>query len=114
LFISAAAPSGRSAVLLLVAALLVVLAVQGAYGALLNIPPTNRFFDALLFLRQFLRSVQQLLTWISPFHMLDTVLAAALRADWMAVLRQVGIAFVGTLFWLVASIWMLRRRGVLP
>lgn len=114
LFISAAAPSGRSAVLLLVAALLTLLAVQGAYAALLNIPPTNRFYDALLFLRIFLRGIQGFLTWISPFHMLDTILSAALRADWLVVVRQAGVALIGTIFWLVASIWMLRRRGVLP
>ena len=114
LFISSAAPSGRSAVLLLVAALLMLLAVQGAYAALLNIPPTNRFFDALLFLRLFLRNIQGLLTWISPFHMLDVVLSSSLRGDWLMLLRQVGVALVGTIFWLAASIWMLRRRGVLP
>jgi len=114
LFISSAAPSGRSAVLLLVAALLMLLAVQGAYAALLNIPPTNRFFDALLFLRLFLRNIQGLMTWISPFHMLDVVLSSSLRGDWLMLLRQVGVALVGTIFWLAASIWMLRRRGVLP
>jgi hypothetical protein len=114
LFISAAAPSGRSAVLLLVAALLILLAIQGIYAALLNIPPTSRFFDALLLLRLFLRNIQGLLAWVSPFHMLDTILAAALRADWLVVLRQVGIALIGTIFWLAASIGMLRRRGVLP
>lgn len=114
LFISAAAPSGRSAVLLLVAALLILLAIQGAYAALLNIPPTSRFVDALLFLRLFLSSIQGLLSWISPFHMLEVVLSSSLRADWLMVLRQVGVALIGTIFWLAASVWMLRRRGVLP
>jgi hypothetical protein len=114
LFISAAAPSARSAVLLLVAAILILLVIQGAYAALLSIPPTNRFYDALLFLRVFLGSIQGLLSWVSPFRMLDIVLAAALRGDWLNVLQHVGIAIIGTLFWLAASVWAMRQRGVLP
>ena len=42
------------------------------------------------------------------------VLAAALRGDWLNVLQHVGIAIIGTLFWLAASVWAMRQRGVLP
>lgn len=114
LLISAAAPSARAAVLILVAGLLVLLALQGAYTALLNIPPTSRFYDAFLFLRVFLATVQDLLLWISPFRMADAVLSASLRADWSMVMGQVGVALLGIAFWLGAAIWALRRRGVLP
>lgn len=114
LFISAAAPSVRSAILLLVAALLVLLLVQGGYAALLSIPPTNRFYDALQFLRVFLGGIQGLLLWISPFQMLDAMLDAALRVDVIGVVKQAGMAVMVSIFWLVAAVWVLRRKGVLP
>ena len=114
LFLSAAAPSGRAAILLLVAATLLLLIVQGGYAALLNIPPTSRYYDALLFLRVLLRSVHELLLWFSPFRMLDAILDAALRADWTALLQYSGAALAGTAVWLGAAVWALRRRGVLP
>jgi hypothetical protein len=114
LFISAAAPSGRSAVLILVAGILVLLVTQGAYAALLNVPPTGRFYDTLVFVRVFLRNIQTALLWISPFRMLDVTLSAALRADLGALAQLMGVALLGTVIWLGASIWALRRRGVLP
>ena len=114
LFVSSASPSSRSAVLILVAAVLVLLAVQGAYAALINIPPTSRYYDALLFLRIFLRDIQNLLQWISPIRMVDAMLDAALRVDLAALALYIGAAILGTVFWLAASVWALRRRGVLP
>jgi hypothetical protein len=114
LFLSAAAPSARAAILLLVGATLLLVVVQGGYAALLNIPPTSRYYDALLFLRVLLRQTQSFLQWVSPFRMLDAVLGAALRADWVALLRYCGAALLGTVVWLGAAIWALQRRGVLP
>lgn len=114
LFLSAAAPSGRAAILLLVAATLLLLLVQGGYAALLNIPPTSRFYDALLFLRVLLRHVHGLLAWISPFRMLDTILGASLRSDSVALLQYSAAALGGIVAWLAACVWALRRRGVLP
>ena len=114
LFVSAAAPSIRSAILLLLAALLVLLVVQGGYAALLNIPPTSRFYDALLFLRVFLLSIQDLLLWISPFQMLDAVLDASLRVDLIALVKHSGAAILVSIFWLGAAVWALRLKGVLP
>jgi hypothetical protein len=114
LFLSAAAPTSRSAILLLVGALLILLILQAAYAALLNVPPTARFYDALIFLRVLLRSLQQLLSWVSPFRMSEVLLDAALRNDWARIGLQAGIALLGALFWLLAAVWALRRRGVLP
>lgn len=114
LFLSAAAPSARAAILLLVGATLLLGVVQGGYAALLNIPPTSRYYDALLFLRVLLRQTQSFLQWVSPFRMLDAVLGAALRADWTALLRYSGAALLGTVVWLGAAMWALQRRGVLP
>lgn len=114
LFLSAIAPSARAAILLLVGATLLLIVVQGGYAALLNIPPTSRYYDALLFLRQLLRQAHNLLQWISPFRMLDVVLGAALRGDGAALLQYSAAALLQTLLWLGAAVAAVRRRGVLP
>ncbi len=114
LFVSAIAPSGRAAVLFFIAATLLLLAIQGGYIALLNIPPTSRYYDALLFGRVFLRNLQGLLRWLSPFRMLDQGLGAVLRGDWMTLVQTIAAALGGTAVWLLAAIAALRRRGVLP
>ena len=114
LFVSAAAPSARVAVLILVAGILILLGLQSAYTALLNIPPTSRFFDALLFIRSVLASLQSILSWLSPIRMLDVILTASLNNDWLALLRQMGIALVSTVVWLFAAVYTLQRKGVLP
>jgi hypothetical protein len=114
LFVSAAAPSARAAVFLLVGATLILLALQGGFVALLSIPPTSRFYDALLFLRVVLRNVNIFLLWVSPFSMADAVLESVLRADWLALAGHLGAALGGTAVWLSGAVWALRRRGVLP
>lgn len=114
LFVSASARSARSAVLILVAMILILLGLQSAYSALLSIPPTSRFYDALLFIRTVLANLQLILLWISPFHMLNVILTAALNDDWLVLLRQTGIAVAATAVWLFTAVRMLRHRGVLP
>jgi hypothetical protein len=114
LFISAAAPSVRAAILILVATLILLLLIQVGYSALLSIPPTNRFYDALLFLRVVLRAVQDFLRWFSPFQMMEAVLDASMRADITALLKHIGAATLVTALWLAAAVWALRRKGVLP
>lgn len=114
LFVSAAAPSARAAVLILVAGILILLGLQSAYTALLNIPPTSRFFDALLFIRSILANLQTLLAWISPIRMLDVILTSSINNDWLELFRQAGIALISTAVWLFAAVRMLHRRGVLP
>ncbi|MEM7115180.1 MAG: hypothetical protein AAF614_22260 [Chloroflexota bacterium] len=114
LFVSAAAPSARTAMLILVAVILVLLGLQSAYTALLNIPPTSSYYDALLFIRTILASLQTILAWFSPFRMLDVILTASLNNDWSILIRQLGIALGGTAVWLFAAVHMLRRKGVLP
>ena len=90
LFISAAAPSARAAVLILVAGILILLGLQSAYAALLDIPPTSRYFDALLFIRTILANLQTILVWLSPFHMLEVILRTSLNNDWPVLFRQLG------------------------
>jgi hypothetical protein len=113
LFVSAIASSGRTAVLLLIAATLLLLAVQAGYAALLNIPPTSRYYDALLYARVVLRNLNTLLLFLSPFRMLDQGLGAALRADWLTLVQNTTAATVGMAIWFGAAVWALRRRGVL-
>ncbi len=114
LFVSAAAPSARAAVLILVAGILILLGLQSAYTALLNIPPTSRFFDAFLFIRTILSNLQAILSWLSPFRMLDVILTASLNNDWLILFRQIGITLVMMVIWLLTAVRMLRHRGVLP
>lgn len=114
LSLSAVAQSSRSAVLLLVGASIVVLSVQGSHAALLNVPPTSKYYDALLFLRVLLRNINVTLGWISPFGMLTHSLDAGLRADWGMALQVIGRALAGTLVWATLAVALVRRRGVLP
>lgn len=114
LFLSALAPSSRSAVLLLVAVVVLVAAIQGGYTALLNIPPTSRYYDVLLFLRVSLRVVNDLLLWVSPIGMLSHCLDAAVRGDFVSLLRDSLRAIVVSVVWLSMAAWAVRRRGVLP
>lgn len=114
LSVSAAAPSARAAVLILVTGILILLGLQSAYTALLNIPPTSRFFDALLLIRTILANLQTILAWVSPFRMLDVIMTAALNNDWLGLIRQLGITLATTAIWLFTAVRMLQRRGVLP
>ena len=114
LFISAIAPSGRSAVFLFAAALAVVLAAQIGYSALLQIPPTSRYYDALLFLRELLRVVRDALQWVSPLALLSQGLDAAYRASWRELSLHVVSGLAGAAIWLALAVWALGRRGVLP
>jgi hypothetical protein len=114
LFISAIAPSTRSAVFLFALALAFVLAVQVGYSALLQIPPTSRYYDALLFLRELVRTVRDALQWVSPLALLSAGLDAAARANWPELLRLAASGLVGTVVWLTLAAWAMGRRGVLP
>ena len=114
LLISAWAPSARSAVFLFAAVLAVLTAVQIGYGALQQVPPTTRYYDALLFLREVLRIVREALLWLSPLALLSEGLDAALRADWAETARLLASGAIGGLVWLALAVWALQRRGVLP
>jgi hypothetical protein len=114
LLISAIASSARGAVFLFAAALAIVLAAQIGYSALLQIPPTSRYYDALLFLRQLLRVIRETLQWLSPLALLGQGLDAAFRGSWRELLLYVASGVGGALIWLVLAVWALARRGVLP
>jgi len=114
LFISAIASSARGAVFLFAAALAFVLATQIGSSALLQIPPTSRYYDALLFLRELLQAMREALQWVSPLELLSQGLDAANRANWRELLLYVVSGLAGAVIWLALAVWALARRGVLP
>lgn len=113
LCISSAAGSSRSAIFFLGAALLAALAIPAGYSALLNIPATGRYYDALLFLRGLLRALRDALGWISPYALIASGLEATVRAGWADAALRLGAAAVGCLAWAWLAIWGLEKRGVL-
>jgi len=114
LFISSIAPSSRSAMFLFVGVVLLVLGIQGGYQAMLNVPPTSSYYDALLFVRELLRRISDVLGWVSPTALLSAGLDAVQRASWLDLLLRVAAALIGCGVWLWLAVWGLNRRGVLP
>jgi hypothetical protein len=114
LCISTIAASSRSAMFFFGATLLVVLAIPIAYTALLSVPPTSRYYDALLFLRDLVRMLRDLLSWISPYTLLSAGLDAAMRSNWGDLIWRLVAGVVGCVVWAALAIWGLQRRGVLP
>jgi len=114
LCISTIAPSSRSAMFFLGATLLVVLAIPIGYTALLKVPPTSRYYDALLFLRGLMQTLRDLLNWISPYALLSAGTDAAMRASWGDLIQRLVVGIAGGMVWAALAIWGLQRRGVLP
>ena len=113
LFISSIAATSRSAMFVFIGVVLLVLGVQGGYRALLSVPPTSTYYDALLFLRSLLRLISTGLEWVSPLALLNGGMDAVLRASWSDLLLRVGAALLGGGVWLWLATWGLNRRGVL-
>ena len=114
LLISTVAPSARSAVLIFGLVLAVLLAVQLGSSALVQIPSTSRYYDALLFLRQSLGAVAGLLSWVSPIALLGDGLDAAYRASWVELITLCLGGVIGCVVWSALAIRALNQRGVLP
>jgi hypothetical protein len=113
LFISAIAASSRSAMFFFGATLILALAIPLGYGALLSIPPTSRYYDALLFVRELVRTFRDILSWVSPYALLSASIDAAMRGNWLDLLQRVAAGIAGGLAWGALAIWGLRKRGVL-
>jgi hypothetical protein len=114
LFTSSIASTSRSAMFVFIGVVLLVLGVQGGYRALLSVPPTSTYYDALLFLRVLLRVISAGIDWVSPLSLLSGGMDAVLRASWSDVLLRIGAALIGGGVWLWLATWGLNRRGVLP
>lgn len=114
LFISTIAASSRSAMFFFGATLIVVLAIPLGYTALLSIPPTSRYYDALLFVRELVRTLRDLLSWVSPYALLSASIDAAMRGNWLDLAQRIVVGILGVIGWGALAIWGLRQRGVLP
>jgi hypothetical protein len=114
LLLSAIAPTARAAIFLFGVGLALLLIVQAGYSALLQMPPTSRYYDALQFLRDLLGVVRELLRWVSPLALVSEGLDAALRANWREALAHALAGVAGGAIWLALAAWSLGRRGVLP
>jgi ABC-type transport system involved in multi-copper enzyme maturation permease subunit len=114
LFLSAIAGTARGAMFMFGVIVVVALAVQFGYGALVQSPPDSPYYDALLFLRDLLRSARDALRWVSPLALVSEGLDAALRDNWRELGRYVIVGLAGAAVWLALAVWALRRRGVLP
>ena len=114
LFLSAIAGTARGALFAFGVVLVLMVAIQFGYGALVQSPSDSPYYDALLFLRDLLRSARDALRWISPLALLSEGLDAALRANWRELVLYIASGLVGGAAWLALAGWALRRRGVLP
>lgn len=114
LCLSCIAGSSRTAIFFFGAVLLAILAIPAGYTALLSIPATGRYYDALLFLRGLLRTLRDMLDWLSPFALIASGLDASVRAGWGDLLVRLLVASAGSIVWTLLAIWGLEKRGVLP
>jgi ABC-type transport system involved in multi-copper enzyme maturation permease subunit len=111
LLLSAALKRVRNAVLLFVGIFLALMGLQIAYSLLLSIPPESisLFF---LYVREGLAILLRGLQWVSPFSYIarattDMAVGVAMAAGWSIL-----FAVLYTSFLLIATIFVLRKRGV--
>ena len=115
IFIAASFPAARIAVPILIVSILagtlIQLGLQSVNEALLNSTPATPYYDAVVLIRTILASLQTIVSWISPFRMLDIVVNSSLIGDWLSLMQQIGSALAATIFWLRAAARVLHRRG---
>jgi ABC-type transport system involved in multi-copper enzyme maturation permease subunit len=101
----------RSAVLLLVGVVGVLLGIKVAYGMVLLVPISDPS-SPVLPLRDALAALDAACSWISPFAYLERVVDGATRGDWQSALLSLAAAIVYAVVMLGLAAWWLRRRGV--
>jgi ABC-type transport system involved in multi-copper enzyme maturation permease subunit len=101
----------RSAVLLLVGVVGVLLGIQVAYGMVLLVPISDPS-SPVLALRDALAALDAARSWISPFAYLERVVDGATRGNWQSALRSLAAAIVYAVVIIALAAWWLRRRGV--
>jgi ABC-type transport system involved in multi-copper enzyme maturation permease subunit len=101
----------RSAVLLLIGVVAVLLGIRLAYSMVLMVPIADPS-SPVLPLRDALAALDAATVWISPFSWLERVVDGAMRAAWRSALFSLVAAIGYALLMLgLAALW-LRHRGV--
>jgi ABC-type transport system involved in multi-copper enzyme maturation permease subunit len=101
----------RSAVLLLVGVVGVLLGIKLAHGMVLLVPISDPS-SPVLPLRDALAALDAACSWISPFAYLERVVDGATRGDWQSALLSLVAAIAYAVVMLGLAAWWLRRRGV--
>jgi ABC-type transport system involved in multi-copper enzyme maturation permease subunit len=101
----------RSAVLLLVGVVGVLLGIKVAYGMVLLVPISDPS-SPVLPLRDALAALDAACSWISPFAYLERVVDGATRGNWPSALLSLAAAIVYAVVMIGLAAWWLRRRGV--
>jgi ABC-type transport system involved in multi-copper enzyme maturation permease subunit len=101
----------RTAVLLLVAVIAVLLGINFAYNLILLVPISDAA-SPVLPLRDTLAALDEIVRWLSPFSYLERVVDAVTRGAWRSAALGLGAALgYAAAVIVLAALW-LRRRGV--
>ena len=101
----------RSAVLLLIAAIAVLLGITVAYS-LVQLVPISDPSSSILPLRDALAALDTGVRWLSPFAYLERVFDEVSSGAWRRVALGLAIAVVYTAIMIGLAAYWLRRRGV--
>jgi ABC-type transport system involved in multi-copper enzyme maturation permease subunit len=101
----------RSAVLLLVGIVALLLGIEVAYGMVLLVPISDPA-SPVLPLRDALAALRTAASWISPFAWLERVVEGAMTGAWRDALASLAAALAYTVLMIGLAAFWLRRRGV--
>jgi ABC-type transport system involved in multi-copper enzyme maturation permease subunit len=101
----------RSAVLLLVGIVALLLGIEVAYGMVLLVPISDPA-SPVLPLRDALAALTTAASWISPFAWLERVVEGAMAGAWRDALASLAAALAYTVLMIGLAAFWLRRRGV--
>ena len=113
LLVGAWGRSARTALVLFLLAVLLLLAAQfgdQTIGQLASQTSANRQ-DSLLFLRAALDGLNSLLLWLSPFAQMSRGMDALLVGDGKLLLLHSGAIVGQATFYFVGAVWVLKRGG---
>jgi ABC-type transport system involved in multi-copper enzyme maturation permease subunit len=101
----------RSAVLLLVGIVALLLGIEVAYGMVLLVPISDPA-SPVLPLRDTLAALTAAAAWISPFAWLERVVEGTMAGAWRSALLSLAAAILYTVLMIGLAAFWLRRRGV--
>jgi ABC-type transport system involved in multi-copper enzyme maturation permease subunit len=101
----------RSAVLLLIGIVVLLLGIRIAYDMVLLVPISDPA-SPVLPLRDTLSALAAAVRWISPFAWLERVVEGVMAGAWQRALVSLAIALAYTVLMIGLAAFWLRRRGV--